>query len=145
MLFEAMTEHRVEAGRGRTTSKHADSLARRWVLFSWFSNMQLSTSLPGTHCEIQHDGDSAASMQHPAGHAAGWIQEFAGHDPITLDGLPILAMWIQYGNLCMKDSALGICIDSLVLGIISAVSSRSCTAMGGAAYAFVPGAACKEN
>ena len=45
----------------------------------------------------------------------------------------------------MKDSALGICIDSLVLGIISAVSSRSCTAMGGAAYAFVLGAACKEN
>lgn len=69
-------------------------------------------------------------MQHPAGHAAGWIQEFAGHDPITLDGLPILAMWIQYGNLCMRDSALGIRIDLLVLGVSTAVSSRSCTVKG---------------
>ena len=73
--------------------------------------MQVSTSLPGTQFEVQHDGDSAASMQHPAGHAAEWIQEFAGHDPITLDGLPIVVMWIQYGNLCMRDSALGIRID----------------------------------
>lgn len=60
--------------------------------FLGFPICSFRPACPGTHCEIQHDSDSAASMQHPAGHAAGWIQEFAGHDPITSDGLPILAM-----------------------------------------------------
>ena len=45
----------------------------------------------------------------------------------------------------MRDSVLGMRIDSLVLGIITAVSSRSCTAKGRFGYASVPGAACKEN
>ena len=53
--------------------------------------------------------------------------------------------WTWYGNLCMRDPALGIRMDLLILGIVSSVSSRSCTAKGRSGYMTVQGAACKEN
>lgn len=45
----------------------------------------------------------------------------------------------------MRDSALGIRIDLLILGIVTAVFSRSCTAKGRSGYMTVQGAECKEN